>query len=385
MAGDRQWCRGPSVAPISEPSIVGRRPAGTCSVVKCDAPIPLLAPFLTLRQDMAGDVVPFHRSPFDLEAAAVTEKRAPHGVSHAHADPESAHLVVVPLADVGNPTKCHREPEADQAFIELGGPGTRAEASLIIDREIDVDGQMLVRAEIVDNPALTFAVDHVGVEPPSPTRLKRPDPGNGFPAELVDESIVLDREWDIAARFRKHDPPPGSDIEEWDRVEPAFPDFVHRASSDARDPVGARKAEAALDLRMETIEVGAKRSPIDGDHVVSSGGFRWQRAADGRRPSTSRSMAARQATARFSETGLNAASRNRGEFTATTTTARNMRPRHNQDGHRRCQKIRSARANPTSARPSILNITSMLSAATPESSSIATSSRCAASNFRARA
>ena len=33
---------------------------------------------------------------------------------------------------------------------------------------------------------------------------------------------------------------------------------------------------------METIEVGAKRSPIDGDHVVSSGGLRWQRAADGK-------------------------------------------------------------------------------------------------------
>jgi hypothetical protein len=63
--------------------------------------------------------------------------------------PESAHPVVVPLADVGNPTECHREPEADQAFIEPLGAGTKAETSLTIDREIDVDGQMLVRAEIV--------------------------------------------------------------------------------------------------------------------------------------------------------------------------------------------------------------------------------------------
>ena len=117
--------------------------------MKCDAAIPLLAPFLTLGQDMAGDLVPFHRSPFDVEAAAVTEKRAPKSVSHAHPDPESAHLVVVPLADVGNPTECHREPEADQAFIEPLGAATKAETSLTIDREIDVDGQMLVRAEIV--------------------------------------------------------------------------------------------------------------------------------------------------------------------------------------------------------------------------------------------
>ena len=83
-------------------------------------------------------------------------------------------------------------------------------------------------------------------------------------------------------------------------------------------------------------------------------------------------MTARQPTARFKVTGLNAAPRYPGEVIATTTVATTANARQRSGGQVRCQKIRRAAANSTSASPSP-TITGLVSAvARPASWSIAT-------------
>src|ERR1700730_6070488 len=79
-------------------------------------------------------------------------------------------------------------------------------------KQVDIDGQMLMRAEIIDDAATCFAVNHVRVEPARATGQERANPGHGLAAEPVDKRVVLDREWDVASRFRKHDATPRSDV-----------------------------------------------------------------------------------------------------------------------------------------------------------------------------
>ena len=89
------------------------------------------------------------------------------------------------------------------------------------------------------------------------------------------------------------------------------------------------------------MKVGSKHALINRTHAFSGQGRRRQRAADGRLPRTRRSIAARHATVKFSDTGLNAASKYRGEFSPTAAVARSIDPRHTNTGHRRCQATSS--------------------------------------------
>src|SRR5687768_10788132 len=166
-------------------------------------------------------------------------------------DSEALRVVVVPFADVRDPAEQHRETEPDHTLVEPLRAGPQPQATSLIHRQVDINSQMLMRAEVVDNPSPSVAVDHVRVEAMYATRLKSSDPRNGLTAELVDEGVVLDCQGNVSARLREHDSAPAADVEEWLGVAPALPDLVHHAAPDRRDTVGTREAESPLNLWME--------------------------------------------------------------------------------------------------------------------------------------
>src|SRR5688572_930919 len=267
----------------------------------------LVAQLLAPGKDVSGNVRDL--PPLDVEPSLVAEQWPPDAIAYVHHDAEASRRVVVPFADVGDPAEQHREAKADYPLIESLVAGTEPQAACLVNRQIDVDRQMLVRTEVVDDAAAGGAVDHVSVEPPRAARLERANPGNSFAPESIDERIVFNRERDVASRLRKHDAPPGAQPEEWLGEEPALPDLVHHAVADRGDAVRAREAETALNLGVETPKVAAQHPLVDRTHVCSWLECRRQRAADGMLPMTRRSIPARDETAMFNETGLNAAAR----------------------------------------------------------------------------
>src|SRR6185503_18387537 len=223
------------------------------------------------------------------------------------------------------------------------------------------------------DPTSRVAIHHVRIEPTRSPRFERSDPRDRLTAELIDEGIVLDREWDVLSRFREHDAPPAAHPQEGLSVEPALPDLVHHPAPDRGDPVGAGEAEPALNLRVETVKVGSEHLLINRIHAFSGPARRRQRAADGMLPTTRRSMLARQATARFSVNGLNAALRYRGEFIPTAAVARSINARQTNSGQRRCQATSSATANDSSRMPRAVTTGPATPAARPASRTMAIS------------
>src|SRR5829696_4363253 len=114
----------------------------------------LLALFLAARPDSIRYGDGRARVALDVEPAAVAEEAAPARVRHLDLDPEPRELVVEPLVDVRNAREQHWETEPDSSLVEalLAGAQTQA-ARLRFDRELDVDGEVLVCAEVVDDPA----------------------------------------------------------------------------------------------------------------------------------------------------------------------------------------------------------------------------------------
>src|SRR5439155_9364790 len=114
------------------------------------------------------------------------------------------------LAHIGNSAHEHRPRESEDLFIEPLRTGPDAQGAVVVGPDIKVHGEVLVRAQVVDDSAAPLAVDHVGVESAGSRTEEGSDPRDGLTAEGVDEWIVLDRKRDIPPLFRKHDPPPCS-------------------------------------------------------------------------------------------------------------------------------------------------------------------------------
>ena len=181
------------------------------------------------------------------------------------------------------PEKKRGEAEGDGALVEALLAGAELEAAVGGDAEVDIDGEVLVGAEVVDDAAAVFGVDHVGVEAALAAGLEGADPGDGFAAEVVLVGVVLDGEGDVVALLGEHDGAPGADVEEGQGVGCAVPDAVHGAAADGGEAGLGGEGEAALDLRVEFRKVGAEGALVDGGHGVSCGGWRRQRRADGAR------------------------------------------------------------------------------------------------------
>lgn len=81
---------------------------------------------LTKREDRSGHLTGVHRSPFDVEAPAVTEEPAPSAVPDVDDDPESVGLLVIPLTNVGDAAEGHREVEGDRSLVEPLGARSKA-------------------------------------------------------------------------------------------------------------------------------------------------------------------------------------------------------------------------------------------------------------------
>ena len=64
-----------------------------------------VTPFLTQRQDVAGDLAGCDLSPFDIETSTITKERSPDSVVHGHLDLESLGRIVEPFPHVGCPAE----------------------------------------------------------------------------------------------------------------------------------------------------------------------------------------------------------------------------------------------------------------------------------------
>src|SRR5438093_3494262 len=145
---------------------------------------------------------------------------------------------------------------------------------------------MLVRSEVIDDSPARLAVDHRRVKSPTERCAEVPDPGHRLAAEGIAVRVVVNGEGDIAAALRKHDPAPGPHVQKRERVRKTVPHALHDTAADGGAAILTREAEAPLDLRVQPIEIGAERPPVDRGHFA--GGSRRQRDACGRsRPARS--------------------------------------------------------------------------------------------------
>jgi hypothetical protein len=110
---------------------------------------------------------------------------------------------------------------------------------------------VLVGAEVIDDPAASGAVDHVGIEAAGMSRLKGAEPGDSLAAERIAVGVILDGEGDVDAVLGKHDSPPGANVEKREGVEASVPDALHDAAADGGNVVGAAEPEASLDRRKQ--------------------------------------------------------------------------------------------------------------------------------------
>ena len=114
--------------------------------------------------------------------------------------------------------------------------------------------EMLVRAEVINDAAALWAVNHVGIEAPRMAGLEISNPCNCFSTERVNVREVSDGKGDCGPALRKHDPSPASYIEEGQREELAAPNFVHHSCTNRSAMVFAAEAEALLNSGMQEFE-----------------------------------------------------------------------------------------------------------------------------------
>src|SRR5215213_109289 len=216
----------------------------------------------------------------DLEPAAVAEQPSETAISHLDLDAEAALGLVPPLVDVGHPAERHREPERDPSLVEALLAGAQAQSTAVVHGEVDVHRQVLMRPQVVDDPTALIAPDHRRVERQlAPAHPEAPRPGDRLTPERVDVRVVGDRERYVAAVAGHEDPPPRAQPQERHRPPGPAPHLLHDACADLDDAVGAAQPEAALDLRVQAVEVGAESACIDRSR--HAGGALRQRRADG--------------------------------------------------------------------------------------------------------
>src|SRR4051794_12142289 len=102
--------------------------------------------------------------PFDLERAVVPKQRAPRIVVYVDFNLETGGGVVVPLADVCDPGEKHREAEADDALVEPLLAASQPQTAPRVHREVGINGEMLMGAEIIHDLMARWTVDHVGIK-----------------------------------------------------------------------------------------------------------------------------------------------------------------------------------------------------------------------------
>src|SRR5258706_15273719 len=208
-----------------------------------------------------------HGPPLDGEGATIAEERSPDAVAHVNLDAEALRLVIVPLADLGDARKQQRKGKGDRPLVEALGARAQPQPAALVHPQVEVHRQMLVAAEIIHDAAAPLAPDHVRVEAAHAARVEGADPGDRLAAEAIREGVVLDGERDVAAALREHDAPPRADIEEGQRVGRAVPELVHHAGADGGQAALAGQVEAALDLRVQPLEIRAERTLIDRHHA----------------------------------------------------------------------------------------------------------------------
>jgi len=103
-----------------------------------------VAKFLTLRQDVLRHFPGRDRLPRDIEMAPVAEQPSPMRVVDIDDDSEALRGVVVPFANVGDAAEDHRKIEADDTFVESLCTRSQLQSALVIDREVNVNRQVLV-------------------------------------------------------------------------------------------------------------------------------------------------------------------------------------------------------------------------------------------------
>ena len=113
----------------------------------------LVATFEPAWANVLGHAFGCNGSPFDSEAAAVAKERSPDSVPHVDHDSEATRGFVMPFPNVGDSAEQHRKREPNRPLVKALRARTQPKPTLVINRQVDVDGQMFVRAEGVDNSA----------------------------------------------------------------------------------------------------------------------------------------------------------------------------------------------------------------------------------------
>src|SRR5579862_2560436 len=241
-----------------------------------------------------------------MEGAPIAEEWTPEFVADADLDTKLGHGVVIPFADLGDAGKNQWKTKSDRPFVKALRAGAQAETTAIIDRQVDIDGEVLVRAEVIDDEAAAFAVDHVGIEATRNGTSESAEPGDSLSAVIVEIGVIFDGEGNIAALLGEHDVAPATEVKKRHGVERAVPDGFHDAGADTGEVINAGEAESLLNFWMKKFEFLAKGVLVDGWHQRSSLGLRTQFAAEGMKRRLSRATAARTMTARLRVSGLKA-------------------------------------------------------------------------------
>src|SRR5581483_4508061 len=104
------------------------------------------------------------RSPLDLKVSFVSEQRTPSPVRNENLDSKAGVALVVPFTDIGYAGEDHGETELNRSFIEPLCAGSQPQSAVRGDAQIDIDRQVLMRAQIVNDALPLLAVNHVRVE-----------------------------------------------------------------------------------------------------------------------------------------------------------------------------------------------------------------------------
>src|SRR5216684_5624261 len=122
---------------------------------------------------------------------------------------------------------------------------------------------MLVRAQIIHDPLALLAEYHISVKTPGRAGSKVSNPSHGLSSVFVYIGVIPDGEGYRPAALRKHDPAHASDIEKWQGIGLAMPQFVHRSRADACEIVTAAEPEPLLNAGMEKAELLTKCLFVD--------------------------------------------------------------------------------------------------------------------------
>jgi len=86
--------------------------------------------------------------------------------------------------------------------------GSQPQPALAIDREVDVNGQVLVRSQVVDNSPPLMAVNHVRIEAACFSSGEGSYPRHRLAPKPIDERVVFDREGNGAFQISSITPCP---------------------------------------------------------------------------------------------------------------------------------------------------------------------------------